>query len=143
MMKKTLLTMMMLLGIVAATFAQSGTMTVKFAFKGIEEGYDHLCKTQVWVDGQMVGESAEVKESVGATFTVKVPTGSHHVRVINLAYYEGSWEEHTVENNYSIDCFYNDTYTLKASNKLFMLHDIDSVTLTSWKKMPKVKKKKK
>jgi hypothetical protein len=142
MMKKTLLTLMMLMGIFAISMAQSGTMTVKFAFKGIEEGYDHICKTQVWVDGEMVGESPAVKESVGATFTVKVPTGSHNIRVINLAYYEETWEEHTVANNYSIDCLYEGTDNLKATNKFFMLHDIDSMTYTSWKKMPKVKKKK-
>lgn len=140
-MKKTLLTLMMMVGLAAVSFAQSGTLAVKFAFRGIEEGYDHVCKTQVWVDGEMVGESAEVKESQGASFNVKVPTGNHEVRIINLAYYEGAWEEHTIANNYSIDCLWEGSHNFKEKNKVFLLHDIDSVTYVSWKKMPKAKKK--
>jgi hypothetical protein len=140
-MKKALLLLAMV-GLSIVAFAQAGTLTVKFAFRGIEEGYDHVCKTQVWINGEMVGESAEVKESVGATFTTSVPTGTHNVKIINLAYYEGSWEEHTIENNYSIDCVFHEERTLKAKNKVFFLHDIDSGTLISWKKMPKAKKKK-
>lgn len=141
-MKKAFLTMMMVAGLAALSFAQSGTLTVKFIFKGIEEGYDHLSKTQVWVDGEMVGESPEVKESVGATFDVKVPTGNHNLRIVNLAYYEGAWEEHTIENNYSIDCLYHEDHNLKEKNKVFFLYDLDGTTLVSWKKMPKAKKQK-
>ena len=28
------------------------------------------------------------------------------MRIVNYALYEGNWEEHTVENNYSYDCVY-------------------------------------
>lgn len=125
------------------SFAQDGQLSVTFKFVNIVEGYDHICKTQVWVDGNMVGESKEVKESVGTTFNVNVPTGSHDVRIVNLALYEGSWEEHTVENQYSIDCLFQGNVNFKPKNKFFMLCDIDSQTYTSWKKMPKVKKAKK
>jgi hypothetical protein len=120
---------------------QTTALTTTFTFAGIEEGYDHLCKTQVWVDGTMLGESEEVLESEGASFTVNVPYGDHTVRIINLAQYEGAWEEHTVENNYSIDCSFEELHTFdKKAAKLFLLFDIDSQTFASWKKMPKVAK---
>ncbi len=130
----------LLLFILVSTFGWSQTtnLTTTFKFINIEEGYDHLCKTQVWVDGQMVGESAEVYESKGTSFTVQVPQGEHRVRIVNLAKYEGNWEEHTVENNYSIDCMWEGTQSFGSkAAKVFMLFDIDNDTQISWKKMPK------
>ena len=124
---------------VAAT-AQSSLVTT-FKFAGISEGYDHNCKTQVWVNGSLAGESKEVKESAGSTFTVNVPSGEQNIRIVNLAQYEGNWEEHTVDNNYSIDCLWEGTATFgKKPSKIFLLFDLDSSTLVSWKKMPKTPK---
>jgi hypothetical protein len=139
---KKLFALFALVLMVTLSYAQDATLTVTFKFIGIVDGYDHTCKTQVWVNGEMAGESKEVVESKGTTFTVKVPSGSQDLRVINLALYEGAWEEHTISNEYSIDCLWEGQRTLKAKNKLFMLHDIDSQTYVSWKKMPKAKKKK-
>jgi len=125
----------------ATAFGQNATLTVTFKFAGITEGYDHTCKSQVWMNGELLGESSEVKESVGGSFTVDIPYGEHTVRVINLAQYEGEWEEHTIENNYSIDCLWRGSHTYsKKANKLFMLHDLDAGTVISWKKMPKLSK---
>ena len=119
-------------------FGQMSTLTVTFKFAGITEGYDHMCKSQVWMNGELLGESSEVKESAGGSFSVDIPYGEHTIEVINLAEYEGEWEEHTIDNDYSIDCLWegSHTYTKKA-NKLFMLHDLNSGTVVSWKKMPK------
>jgi hypothetical protein len=125
-----------------AAIGQTSSLAVTFKFAGIEEGYDHICKTQVWVDDELIGESGEVNESKGASFTVNVPVGEHSLRLINLAYYEGEWEEHTIENNYSIDCLWEGTHALsKKSQKVFMLFDINDTTTVSWKKMPKPAKK--
>lgn len=123
-------------------FSQNGPFKVTWIFKNIEEGYDHTCKTQVWIDGEMVGESGEFAESKGGTMTVQVPSGSHEMRVVNLALYEGNWEEHTIANNYSIDCLLDETHKFNGKDKLFLLFDIDSGTHVSWKKIPKMKKQK-
>lgn len=141
-MKKILLAAaVMMVGAVA--FAQTVPLKVTFKFVNIVEGYDHICKTEVFIDGNSVGESAEVKESVGTSFTVQVPTGTHDIRIMNYALYEGQWEEHTVENEYSIDCFYNESgHNFKKASKLFLIFDIDDKALVSWKKAPKVSKKK-
>lgn len=122
-------------------FGQTTTLTTTFKFIGIVEGYDHDCKTQVWVDGTMLGESAVVKESAGGSVTVDVPYGEHQLRVINFAQYEGTWEEHTIENQYSIDCFWEGTHKFsKKKENLYLLFDIDDQTQVSWKKMPKKSK---
>lgn len=131
----------MILGTSLAMFAQTGTLTVKYIFIGVEDGYDHLCKTQVWIDGEMVGESPEVKQTKGSTFTVEVPTGKHEYRIVNLALYEGKWEEHLISNDYSIDCVDEGTHNFKAKNKVFYLYDLDSEMQVNWKKMPKKSKK--
>ncbi len=124
------------------SFSQNTPLTVSFKFNGIVEGYDHICKTQVWVDGVMLGESEEVKESAGGSFSITVPSGERLLRIVNLALYEGMWEEHTVENDYSIDCVWEEMHEFgKKKSKIFLLFDIDSETLVSWKKMPKPAKK--
>lgn len=132
-----------LLALTVSAKAQSGTLTITQQYVGVVEGYDHNCQSKVWVDGELIGQSAEGLESQKMTFTVKVPTGVHTIKVINYAQYEGEWEAHTIENNYSIDAIFEDSHTLAATNKLFLLFDIDSETHSSWKKMPKLKKKKK
>jgi len=128
-----------LLSAMTIAMAQDASLTVTFKFANIVEGYDHLCKTKVYIDGEFVGESKEVKESAGSTFTVPVPSGEHEIRIVNLAFYEGQWEEHTIENAYSIDCLWTGTHKLKSKNRFYMLFDIDSETYVSWKKMPKIK----
>lgn len=126
-----------------ATFAIAQTqLTVTFKFINIVDGYDHNCKSEVFIDGKSVGVSPEGKESVGTTFTVTVPTGSSDFRLMNYAQYEGTWEEHTVENEYSIDCFVEEdghSFT-KKKEKLYIIFDIDKQTYVSWGKKLKVKK---
>jgi hypothetical protein len=141
-MKKTLGTVaLLILGTLA--FAQSTPLKVTFKFLNIVEGYDHDCKTEVFIDGESVGESGTVKESAGASFTVNVPVGKHDLKVVNYALYEGTWEEHSIENEYSIDCTYEESgHNFKKASKLFLIHDIDQGTFAGWKKAPKIKKKK-
>lgn len=125
-------------------FGQTVALKVTFKFMNIVEGYDHDCKTQVLIDGNLVGESEEVKESKGAAFTVQVPVGKHDISIVNWAKYEGQWEEHTVANEYSIDCNYAESgHNFKKDSKFFMIFDIDTQTYTAWNKAPKVKKPKK
>lgn len=137
-----LLAMVIMTGTLA--LAQKTTkMTVEFVFINIEEGYDHVCKTEVSVDGKVVGSSPEVKQSVGAKFSVQVPKdGTHDLLVMNLAKYEGNWEEHTVDNDYSIDCFVQKSgHAFKGKGKkLYIVFDIDTETHASWGKKVKLNK---
>jgi hypothetical protein len=126
-MKKSfsLLALLFCLTIVSVSAQKTGKITVNPKFVGIVEGYDHTCKTQIYVDGTLAGESPEALESKAASFSVQVPRGTHEIYVINLAFYEGNWEEHTKENNYSIDASYKGTVTLKKKMSINLTFDID------------------
>lgn len=124
--------------------AQTVPLQVSFKFINVEDGYDHLCRTQVLIDGEEVGVSDEVAQTRGATFTVQVPKGKHDLRIVNWARYEGTWEEHTLENNYSLDCVYQeDNHSFQNSSKIFFVYDLDGESMISWDKAPKKKKSKK
>lgn len=133
-MKKTILTLLFL-GTFSFCFSQSSKLMVYVQFTGIEAGYDHETKTSVFVDGKEYGTSSVTLQSKTGSFAVEVPQGNHSLRVVNYALYEGNWEEHTIENDYSIDCvFESETKFSKKPQKLYLVFDIDSRTHYSWKK---------
>ncbi len=104
-------------------------LSVSYTFKGIVEGYDHQNKIEVYIDGTLAGTSEVKKESEKNSVTITTSKGKHEVKVINYAFYEGNWEEHTIANNYSQDCIYTEMMNLhKKSNKLVLLFDIDNGT---------------
>jgi hypothetical protein len=140
---KKLSGILLFLLLAVAGFSQSSKLTVYYQFQNIEDGYDHNCKNQIFIDGKMVGESAEAPQSKSGSITVSVPKGMRDVRVVNLAYYEGQWEEHTIENNYSIDCLYEMTRSFNKPEKLYLVFDLDEGTSSSWQKPVKKAKKKK
>lgn len=100
-------------------------VTITYVYTNIEEGYDHLNKCQVYIDGTMVAESPEHYESQKTMMVFNVPAGSHEISIVNLAYYEGTWEEHTVENEYSIDAIFKKSMTFKKKRKINLIFDID------------------
>jgi hypothetical protein len=116
------------------SYSQSTKLTVNIKFVGIEEGYDHETKTVVLIDGEEVAFSPTTLQSKTGAFTVDVPQGSHQLKIVNYALYEGDWEEHTITNDYSIDCVYEEDHTFKKPEKLYLLFDIDEGTKSSWKK---------
>ena len=140
---KKLLGIALFMLLAMAGFSQTTRLTVNYQFKNIVEGYDHECKTEVLIDGESVGESGVAVETKGGSFTVDVPVGKHQLEVINYALYEGEWEAHTIENDFSIDCtYYESDHNFKKAEKLYLLFDIDSGTYASWKKPVKLKKNK-
>lgn len=128
-MKKTLLLSFIAVSLALSVQAQkTGIITVNTSYKGIIEGYDHINKTQIYIDGNLAGESTQGLESVPNSFTVKVSQGTHQVRVINLALYEGNWEEHTKTNGYSLDSQYEGQIKLKKKLKIDLIFDIEKET---------------
>ncbi|HOW30292.1 MAG TPA: hypothetical protein PLP88_01895 [Bacteroidales bacterium] len=109
----------------AAQAQKTGIITVNTSFKGIIEGYDHINKTQLYIDGQLAGESPQGLESIPLSFNVIASQGKHQVRVINLALYEGNWEEHTKDLNYSLDALYEGEIQLKKKLKINLVFDIE------------------
>lgn len=103
----------------------SNTLTIEYSFAGIEEGYDHQTKTIVYVDGQKVAESDVHKQSEPKKIEFDIDPGMYVIRVVNYAFYEGKWEEHTTENGYSIDCIFEDTVSTTFTKLIKILFDLD------------------
>lgn len=103
-------------------------ITVKYSFKGIEEGYDHDTRTEVYIDDELKGTSTVKKESQANSVSVSTSKGKHTIRIVNQALYDGVWEDHTIANNYSIDCLYEADITVKKSLTIQLLFDLDGQT---------------
>ncbi len=113
---------------------KSSALKIDLKFENIEEGYDHLCKTNVYVDGELLATSSEELQSKPNSVKVSIPKGEHNIRVVNLALYEGNWEEHTKDNNYSIDCLHEFRYNFKKKNyNLKLVFDLNSDTKVKFK----------
>lgn len=130
---KTKLSLLILLGVLTTSVLSAkppkqGKLTVSWSFLHIVEGYDHDTKCIVFVDGKQVGESSVKKESEKNSITVATAQGSHEVKVVNYAFYEGKWEEHTIDNTYSIDCKFEQNITIKKKTKITLVFDIDKGT---------------
>ena len=103
-------------------------VTVKYSFKGIEEGYDHDTRTELYIDDELAATSTVKKESKPNSVTAVTTKGKHTIRVINQALYEGAWEDHTIANNYSIDCLYEAEINVKKTLTIQLLFDLDGET---------------
>ena len=130
---KQVISLVVLMLVVIAGSSQA-TLKVSYAFANVEDGYDHSCKTEVLIDGELVGTSEVAKQTAGGTMQVKVPKGNHTLSVVNWTLYEGTWEPHTLENNYSIDATFTDERKFKKKAHLYLLFDLDRGTFSSWDK---------
>lgn len=113
---------------------KNSTFTVNWSFANITEGYDHDNKCKVWVDGKEAGESTVSKESKPNSFKLTLSKGTHEIRVINYALYEGEWQEHSKANEYSIDCMWNGTIEFKKKALLDLVFDLNVGTTATVKK---------
>lgn len=104
---------------------KSITLNVKTEFKGILEGYDHLSKSLVYIDEKLLCETPEQLQSVIGNCKVTVQEGKHAVRIVNMAQYEGNWEEHSIDNDYSLDAFYEAEIDFTHDFTIKLLFDIE------------------
>lgn len=110
------------------------TLLVNYSYKNIVSGYDHLNVTKIFVDDELVATSTEKLESVPNSVSCKVSKGVHKVRIVNYAFYEGVYEEHTEANNYSIDAVYEFTQNFKKKKtKVTIVFDVDKGTIAKVK----------
>jgi hypothetical protein len=125
-----ILMMFILLFGTSATMAQkSRTVTVQYSFANTAKGFDHLTRVVVYVDHQKLTTSKSQKQSMPGKVTFDLPEGEHHILIVAEAFYEGRWEERTVENNYSIDCLYSNTLQIKKNRKIVLVFDLDQGTI--------------
>ena len=111
---------------VGAYAQKQGTITVNTKYVGIVEGYDHMNKTDVYIDGMLAGSTSSQLQSKPNSCKVSVSQGKHDIRIINMAYYEGTWEEHTIANEYSLDALYEGEINLKKKLSINLVFDIEN-----------------
>ena len=109
----------------APTVAAAGTLKLDWKFTGIEDGYDHVNKMVVYVNGELVGESPSAPQSQRQKWSIDVPDGAFELRVVNHALYEGTWEEHTVANNYSVDCLLETSVSARSKHSFKLVFGLD------------------
>lgn len=122
-MKSIFLLSVLLLGSLQL-FSQN-TIQLKWKFINVEDGYDHNNKVQVYVDNELTATSGSFLESEVSSCSFDVSSGSHDIKMVWLAYYNGVWEEHTVENDYSIDCIYSLKKSFSKSEQVGVIWDLD------------------
>jgi hypothetical protein len=78
----------------------------------------------VYVDGNLVSETSEQLQSKPNSCSVSIPRGKHVIRIVNMAYYHDKWEEHTIENEYSLNALYEGGIKLKKKLTINLVFDI-------------------
>lgn len=120
--------------ITSFSFAKDIDLRVNWSFLEVQEGVDYPSKIQITIDGKLVHESREFKETDNNAFTVcKVKAGKHKVNVQAFTLYNEVWEAKTKSNEYSVDAFYNGEVVFKKDAELTLVFDIGSEKTTfSW-----------
>ncbi len=116
----------LLFALMVPSFAAAKSITASVIYLNVNEGFDHENRMLVFVDGQQVAETGVKMESQLNTVKFKLPKGAQVVRLVNFARYEGNWEEHTVENDYSMDCLIEVPVAPKAPKRIDLVCDIDA-----------------
>lgn len=97
---------------------KNGKLTITYTTVGTNEGYSYISKMNIYVDGAWIATGPEKDQQEKNSFTISVPQGSHQFKCILLANYQGTWEERTVDNNYSFDWKYEGNLEFKKKNTL-------------------------
>ncbi len=121
---KLLFTFLFVVGAMTVN-AQKSKVTIEISYTGIEVGYDHVTKDEIYIDGKLVKVTEEHKESEPMKLKIKIPRGSHEIKVVNWTLYKGTWEQTTKDNDYSIDGFFTKTYDFGKKVRLSILYDLD------------------
>lgn len=133
-MKKLILLIAVIALPLFSAIAKDVTIEVNYSFKNIAEGYDHKNITKIFVDGELIATSTEELESKPNSVSCKVTKGNHDIRIINYALYNGEFEEHTKDNNYSIDAIYEFSKDFKKKKtKVTLVFDVDKSTIVKIK----------
>ena len=119
------LLLVLVLGLSGLAIGQDGQITLTVQFEDIEEGYDHLTRDVIYVDGKELMVTEERNESKAIKVKIMVPRGKHTIKIVNWVLYEGTWEENKIENNYSIDAFAEIECNVKKKGKLSVVYVLD------------------
>ncbi len=115
-----------LLLFVMISFTNWSQMTIEWRFLNVEDGYDHINKMKIYIDGEYHGETDECNQLDWCTYEFPLSKGNHNIKLLNMSLFEGVWEEHLIENNYSVDAVLEKSVKMKKKAKLKMEIDLDN-----------------
>jgi hypothetical protein len=114
-----------LLVIALPAFAGAPKATrISWRFENVVDGYDHNHQMVITADGATVATSEPTPETVPGAMSVPL-AGGQTLRIVSMAAYEGAWEEHTVDNDYSVDCVWEFVLKARPPKKIDLVCDID------------------
>jgi len=98
---------------------------IRWSFENIVEGYDHLHKMVIAGDGATLATSEPTNESVPGSLELMLPAGAQTLRIVSMAQWEGNWDEHTIANDYSVDCLWELDVSDRPPKKIDLVCDIE------------------
>ena len=113
----------------AVSNAKQITITFKYQFIHEGEGKDINTRLKVYVDDVVKGVSLAKVESDANAVTIEIPSGNHKIRAVIESEFEGVWEEHTIANEYSIDCIYLVEMDFTKHVRVDLVFDIEKGTI--------------
>lgn len=120
---------MVLLNVAQAQKTKQITVSFKYKFIHEGEGKDINTRLKVYVDDAVKGVSLAKIESEENHVTIEIPTGKHKLRAVIESEFEGVWEEHTVANEYSIDCVYIHEEDFIKNTRVELIFDLEKGTI--------------
>ncbi|MNU89594.1 hypothetical protein D3C71_794390 [compost metagenome] len=112
------------------SYSRDRSVILEWKFNGIEEGYDHLNRCRVFVDGEEVSISKTYLQSVWGTYELRLSKKEHRIRLVNEAYYDGKWVEHSFKNEFSIDAVCEFTLNAKEVSKVQIQFDLNGADIS-------------
>lgn len=130
-MKNIVLLLVMLAGLQTVNAYGTKLITITFKYKFIHEGEgkDINTRLKIYVDDVVKGVSLAKVEAEENHVTVEIPSGNHKIRAVIESEFEGVWEEHTVVNEYSIDCVYLTEMNFTKHVRIELIFDLEKGTI--------------
>ncbi|WP_300666213.1 hypothetical protein [Fluviicola sp.] len=108
------------------SYSRDRSVVLEWKFNGIEAGYDHLNRCKVFVDGEEMPVSKTCLQSVWGSYELRLSKKEHQIRLVNEAYYNGQWVEHSFENEFSIDAVCAFDLNAKEISRIQIQFDLNS-----------------
>lgn len=99
---------------------------LEWKFNGIETGYDHLNRSKIYIDGKELPVSNSVHQSEWGSYQLKLTKSTHRIKLVNEAFYEGKWREHTFEQEFSMNAICEFDLSAKGVSKVQIVFDLNS-----------------
>lgn len=107
-------------------------VVVDYSFAGIENGYDHQVKMEVFSNDIKVGESNPHLQSESASTTFEISKGNQKIKFLVSVNFNGNWEEHLKANDYAIDAVYETELDAQSDQNIKLLFDLDKGTIREY-----------